>query len=204
MIDELDKFRKYAIQGGITAPLCNEYRTLWRGCGHNKAKLANLVMQQQAIPYFVTHCYEGKGLTKDYIKEEFGDFINESTEKAIIHDSDGVAGYEYALYVDFKALNKRNADVSCFMWSNVPLYEIKATKAQILYVSCDSNINLSLSCYNNVTIYLFDKSSVTITDMDDTSNVLVYKYSKDCNIYTGTYCTCENSHIKQFNKQLIL
>jgi hypothetical protein len=204
MIDELDKFRKYAIQGGITAPLCNEYRTLWRGCGRNKAKLAKLAMQQQSIPYFVTHCYKGKGLTKGYIKEEFGDFINESNEMAIIHDSDGVAGYEYALYVDFKALNKRNADVSCFMWSNVPLYEIKPTKAQILYIACDSNINLSLSGYNNVTIYLFDKSTVTITDMDDTSNLLVYKYSNDCNIHMGRYCTCANSHIKQFNKQLVL
>ena len=204
MINELDNFRKYAIQGGITAPLCDEYRTLWRGCGHNKGKLVRLAMRQQSIPYFLSHCYHGKGLSKEYILEEFHDFINENTNDAQIMDCDGVDGYEYALYVGFSALNKRNADVSCFMWSLVPTYEILATRAQILYVGCDSHIHLSLGGYNSITIYLFDQSTVTIDDMDDTSNVLCYKYSNDCQLIRGTYCTCNESQIKQYNKQLIL
>lgn len=204
MINELDNFRKYAIQGGITAPLCDEYRELWRACGKNKEKLMQLALRQQSIPYFVTHCYEGKGLSMEFITNEFKDYINENTKKAIFHDCDCVKGYEYSLYVDFKALNKLNTDISCFMWSNVPLYEIKAVRAQILYIACNSHVKLSLNGYNNIMVYLFDESTITIEDMDDTSKIIIYKFSNNCNVEYGKFFITNENNVKQFNKQLIL
>ena len=204
MIDEMTYFRKNAIQGGITAPLCNEYRKLWRSCGNDKQKLVNLVLRQQSIPYFITHCYKGKGLSKEYILENFHDFINENTDLALVKDCDLVKGYDYSLYVDFKGQNSLTTDVSCIMWSSVPLWEINRHHGQILYVGCDSHVNIILGGWNNVMIYLFDDSSITIDDMDDTSSLTIYKYSNDCKVNFGKYFISQLNNVKQYNKQLIL
>lgn len=204
MIDELTKFRKYAIQGGITAPLCDEYRQAWRACGHNKQKLMQLALRQQSIPYLITHCKKGYGLSKEYILENFKDFVNENTELAKIKDCDLVKGYEYSLYVDFKGSNKLCSDVSCVMWSSVPTWEIKRYKGQILYVGCSSHVNIILGGFNSVMIYLFDDSQITIDDMDDTSTLTIYKYSNNCKVNFGKYFISQLSNVKQFNKELTL
>ena len=103
-------FYKAALQGEITAPLCAEYKNEWRKCGDDKEKLVKLVMRQQSLPYFITHCYQGKGLSKEYIIKNFSDFIN---GKRPILDADLVKGYSYALYVDFKAICKPADGFNC-------------------------------------------------------------------------------------------
>ena len=61
--NEMFSFYKAALQGAITSPLCADYKNEWRGCGNDKDKLVKLVMRQQSLPYFITHCYNGN--TKD-------------------------------------------------------------------------------------------------------------------------------------------
>ena len=73
---EMFMFYKNALSGALTAPLCADYTSEWRGCKDDKAKLVKLVMRQQSLPYFITHCYQGKGLSKDYILNNFREYIN--------------------------------------------------------------------------------------------------------------------------------
>ena len=193
------QFYKAALQGAITNPLCAEYKNEWRACGDNKERLVKLVMRQQSLPYFITHCYQGKGLSKEYILKTFPEFIN---GKRQILDADNVKGYSYSIYVDFKAICKPDNNVSAFMWCSNPQVEIKAAKCPIFYIGCGSEIHLVCNGYNSPLIYLFDDSKIVIDDADETCSFSIYKYSKDATVEFGKYCTSEN--IKIFDKELRL
>lgn len=194
------EFYKTALQGGgITNPLCAEYKNLWRGCGNDKERLVSLVMHQQAIPFFATFCYQSKGLTKEYCKQEFSDFIN----GFVLHDCDAVKGFTYGMWID--ALRTQEialkTDVSSFMWCDDVSVTIENTKCPVIYVSNKSNIHLSLNGYNFVKVYLFDESSITIDNADETCKVLVYRYSTDAKVEQGKYCFCD---VRVFDKELRL
>lgn len=193
------EFYKAALQGAITNPLCDEYKGEWRRCGDDKESLVKLALRQQSIPFVITHCYQGKGLTKEYIKENFGEFIN---GKRKILDADMVQGYSYALYVDFKAVCKADIDVLVFMWCNSPQVELNIARCPILYVGAKSEIHLVCNGYNAPKIYLFDESKLVIDDADDTCSVTVYKYSKDADVEIGKYCTTKKVNV--FDKELRL
>ena len=193
------EFYKNALQGAITNPLCGEYKNVWRMCGDDKERLAMLALRQQSLPYLITHCYKGKGLTKEYILDAFGDYIN---ARRPILDADLVKGYSYAIYVDFKAICNVTNDVTAFMWCSCPQVEIGTSKCPVLYVGCGSELHLVCDGYNSPVIYLFDDSSLVIDDADDTSSIRVYKYSSDAQVEYGKYCTCDN--IRVFEKELRL
>ena len=139
--NEMFSFYKAALQGAITSPLCADYKSEWRGCGNDKDKLVKLVMRQQSLPYFITHCYKGKGLSKEYIQRTFADYINESTKKAVIFDADGVKGYTYSIYVAFEGIFKAVTDVLTAMWCNNTSVTIRKAKCPILYVGCGSTVH---------------------------------------------------------------
>lgn len=193
------EFYKAALQGAITNPLCDEYKGEWRRCGDDKESLVKLALRQQSIPFVITHCYQGKGLTKEYIKENFGEFIN---GKRKILDADMVQGYSYALYVDFKAVCKTDIDVLAFMWCDSPQVELNIARCPILYVGAKSEVHLVCNGYNAPKIYLFDESKLVIDDADDTCSVTVYKYSKDADVEIGKYCTTKKVNV--FDKELRL
>ena len=143
-------------------------------------------------------CYENLGLTKEYILENFGEYIN---GKRTFENTEGVAGYTYQLYVGFKHDFKAVADVTSMMWCSSPLVEIEATKCPIFYVSNSSNVHFLLNGFNSPKIYLFDDSKVMIDDADEESEVIIYKYSANAKVETGKYCF---GKVKVFNKQLKL
>ena len=91
-MDEMLYFRKNA----LLANLCKEWSNMWAACHDDKEKLMRLVLMQQSAPYFADFCYRGKGLTKDYCKREFSDYIN----GRIFNDCDNVKGFSYAMYID--------------------------------------------------------------------------------------------------------
>lgn len=192
-------FYKNALQGTITKPLCAEYKNEWRACGDEKERLVKLVMRQQSLPYFMTHCYQGKGLTKDYIVDAFSDYVN---AKRTIHDADLVKGYTYSIYVDYNDNCIVSTDVTAFMWCNDTNVVINATRCPILYVGCVSEIHLVCEGCNSPSVYLLDDSRLVIDDADDTCSVLVYRYSDKAVVERGKYCTCDN--IKVFDKELRL
>ena len=194
-------FYKAALSGAITAPLCADYKNEWRGCGENKDKLVKLVMRQQSLPYFITHCYSGKGLSKEYIQKTFQDYINMNTQKAIIFDADGVKGYTYSIYVAFKGVFKAVTDVLSLMWCSNTLTQIQAAKCPVIYVGCGSTIHITCEGYNSPKIYLFDDSKVIIDDADETCDITIYKYSPNAQVELGKYCL---GKVKVFNKDLRL
>lgn len=199
MKDEMFDFYKFALQGVLTNPLCADYKNEWRGCNNDKEKLVKLVMRQQSLPYFITHCYQGKGLSKEYIVQEYGDFVN---GKSPILDADDVKGYTYSLYVAFNGICKPDNDVSAFMWCNDTTLEIKAAKCPVLYCGCGSEIHLVCDGYNSLRVYLFDDSKLVIEDADDTCSIVVYTYSDKATVDVGKYCTTQN--LRVFQKELRL
>ena len=135
---DLFMFYKAALSGEITTPLCTEYKSAWRKCGDDKEMLVRLSLSQQALPFVATHAYQKKGLTKDYIKENFADYINGH----ILNDCDGVKGYTYSLYVDWDYVNDLDVktDVCSVMWTVGANIIIPQTKCPTLYISNKSNV----------------------------------------------------------------
>ena len=199
-MDELLEFKKNAILGKISGqPLCEEYKAAWRKCGDNKEMLMRLSLSQQSIPYVAAHAYKGMGLTKEYIKKEFKDYIN----GYVFNDCDDVQGYTYALYVDWDYENDLDVktDVASIMWTVGVNIIVPTSKCPTLYISNRSNVHLVGDGYNNINIKLFDKSKVTIEDLDKNSEVVVYKYSDNAQVEIGKYCLGD---VKTFNKELRL
>lgn len=199
-MDELLEFKKSAILGKISGqPLCEEYKAFLRKCGNDKEMLVRLALMQQCIPYFSTACYKGLGLTKDYIKQEFKDYIN----GVVFNDCDDVKGYTYSLYVDWDYENDLNisTDVSSIMWTVGASVVVPKCKCPNIYVSNGSDISLVCEGFNTVNIKLFDRSVLTVEDLDESSDVVVYRYSKDAKVELGKYCL---GMVKVFDKELRL
>ena len=194
-MDDMNRYYKEALLDN----LCTEYKGYWQSSRNDKEKLVRLVAKQQSLAHFITYSYNGKGLSRDYIVENFSHYINGNH---VIVDADGVAGnYKTELYVGFEGILSPADDVLAFMWANVPQLEIKATKAVKMYVGCKSDVHIVCDGYNYVTVMLFDESNVTLDDIDENSNVVVFKYSDKCEVNTGKYCF---GNVKQFRKELRL
>jgi hypothetical protein len=192
-MDEMLYFRKNA----LLANLCKEWSNKWAACHDDKEKLMRLVLMQQSAPYFADFCYRGKGLTKDYCKREFSDYIN----GRIFNDCDTVNGFSYTMYIDAPTGFKIVSDVAQFLWCDSVDVTIPKTKCPILYVSNSSTIHITCDGYNCPHIYLFDDSKVAIDDADEDSKVVIYKYSDKAQVELGKYCLAD---VKVFDKQLKL
>ena len=192
-------FYKAALSGELTSPLCADYKNEWRTCGDDKERLICLAMRQQSIPYVVSHAYKGFGLDKEYIKREFGEYINGH----VLKDCDNVEGYTYQLWVDVKSEEPiaLSSDVTSLMYCDDVSVLIPQTKCNTIYVSNRSSVHFTLDGFNSVQIYMFDESNVVIEDCDDTCSVLVYKYNSRANVELGKYCM---GKVKIFNKTLRL
>jgi hypothetical protein len=193
-------FKRNALLGNISGqPLCSDFKAAWRQCDGNKEMLVKLALMQQSQPFFSTACYKNLGLTKEYIKENFKDYIN----GRVLNDCDGVSGYTYALYVDWDYENdlEINTDVVSIMWTVGANIIVQNTKCPAIYISNRSNVHLVCDGYNSVNVKLFDNSVLTIEDLDENSNVVVYKYGDDAKVELGKYCL---GSVKVFPKELRL
>lgn len=200
MKDEMIDFKRNALLGNISGqPLCADYKAALRKCGDNKEMLVRLALMQQSTPYFSHACYKHLGLTKDYIKREFKDFIN----GYVVNDADGVDGYTYSLYVDWNYENDLDVktDVASIMWTVSANVVVPQCKCPTIYISNCSNIHLVGDGYNTINIKLFDKSKLTIEGLDENSEVVVYKYSDDAQVELGKFCL---GKVKVFRKELRL
>lgn len=195
-MDELLKYRKSALVNG----LCGEWKGYWQAAGTDKRKLITLALSQQALPHLITYCWNGEGLSKRYILDNFNDYIN---GKQIIYDADGVkGGYTYQLYVDFNDTINEQADVNAFMWCDNPIVEMPTSRCVTFYVGCNTTLHLSMQGFNNARIYLFDTSEVVFEEADKTCSATVYEYSDQCVTQIGQYCL--SNKIKVHRKQLRL
>lgn len=199
MDKELLKFQKSALLGEVSGePLCQKYKQAWRACGDDREMLMRLALQQQSQPYVSHACYEHLGVTKDYLLENFGEYINGNRT---FEDVDGVSGYTYQMYAAYGDAFAASADVTGMMWCDGASVSIPKCKCPLFYVSNGSDVHFSLEGYNSVRIYLFDESSVVVDDADETCEVFVYKYSNRAGVEIGRFCL---GSVKIFNKQLKL
>ena len=198
MKDDMLNFQKNALLGNIGGlPLCAEYKDEWRKCGDNKMELIKLALRQQSLPFLITACNNGLGLSKEYLQDEFSEYINGS----IILNADNVDGYTYSLYVGYHGVSFINTDVCALMWCEKTFMTIPQTKCPTIYIGCGSDVHLSLDGFNSLRIYLFDNSHVEIYDADEESSVIVYKYSEQANVTLGEFCFAQ---VNTFNKELKL
>ena len=196
---DMDRIQEY-YKNALLADLCQDYKGRWQKASHDKKELLKLAMCQQSIPHVVTFAYQGKGVTKEYVKENFADYINGYT----IKDADGVKGYTYRLYAGYDYDNGiyADVDVASIMWTANTDVVMPQCKAATLYISNRSEIRLVCEGYNNVRIYLFDESTVTLDDVDEESSIIIYRYSDMAKVEVGEYCMSDNVRI--FNKELRL
>lgn len=198
-MNELETFYKNALIGSLCEPLCDEYKGKWRACNGDKERLISLSMNQQAIPYFATYCRMGKGVSKDYILREFGEYINGYT----IENADDIKGYTYSLYVDYDHDKDLvvDKDVAHIMWTVGASVVIPQTKCPTIYVSNRSDVHIVCEGFNHFTLYLFDNSRVVLEELGEESYVLAYKYGSNCELIKGKYCL---GNVKEHNKELRL
>ena len=191
----MDRIQEY-YKNSILANLCNVYKSEWKNAMQSKEELFKLALVQQSLPHMMTFAYNGIGLTKEYVEEEFKDYIN---GKYTAIDVDGVKGnYKTTLYIGENAVLKPLDDVIAFMWANVPNLIFKACKAAKIYVGCKSNVNIIMQGFDSITVMLFDESKVTIDECDTTCDVNIYKYSDMATVEIDKYCLAKvNIHQKQ-------
>lgn len=196
MENEMLFFQKNALLNN----LCDKWKNMWRASMNDKEKLVKLSLMQQSIPFFASYCYEGRGLTKDYIISTFGYYINGYT----IRDADNVNGYTYGLYAGYNYDNDimLDKDVIHVMWCDNLNIIIPQTKSPVIYISNNSQVNIVCEGYNHPHIYLFDKSKVIFEDVDTESSAIVFRYSRESIVKLGKFCLSDN--IKSFDKQLKL
>lgn len=198
MNNEMLEFYKNALQGVVTNPLCADFKNKWRICGDDKERLMKLVMCQQSLPYFITHCWRGKGLSKEYILKEFGNYIN---GKRSIYNADDVKGFSYGLNVGLEGISEASNDIEAYMWCNFTRANLKTAKCPTIYIGCDSEVRLTCDGYNSVRVYLFDTSKLII-DADNTCSIIAYKYSEESVVDVIEGITLEN--LRVFDKELKL
>ena len=195
MNNEMFLFRKNALLNN----LCKEWSDMWKACNDNKERLFKLVLMQQSLPFFADYCYRGKGLSKEYIAENFGDFTNGAYTGI---DVDGVKGnYKTQLYSDFKGTIECNVDVLSIMYCDDVGLSIPQRKCPKIYISNKSVVHLSADGYNYITVLLFDESELVIEDNHENTDVLVSQSSDQCKVTKGKYCL---GKVNEFEKTLRL
>lgn len=188
------EFYKNALLGNVTGkPLCEEYKQEWRACGDDKDKLMKFALRQQCLPYIFTLSYQGKGLSKEYLLEDFKDYVN----GRVFYDCDEVKGYTYQLNVDLQMDWTIKTDVTAFMYCRDTMVIVPSTNCPTLFVGCGSDVHLALDGFNSVRVHLYDDSRLVVDDADEESNVVVYKYDNQAKVECGKYCLCDVSEYKK-------
>ena len=199
MDKEMIDFTRNALLGNISGqPLCASYKAALRQCGDDKEMLVRLALQQQSMPYVSTACYKRLGITKEYIMDNYVDYINGNKT---FEDVEGVSGYTYQMYVGYDKELIITSDVTTLMWCNDICIKVPETKCPTIYVSNNSNVHLHCEGFNSVNIKMFDESCVIIDNLYKNSDVIVYKYSNNADVKTMNNCF---GCVKIFNKQLKL
>ena len=199
MDKEIIEFMRNALLGNVSGqPLCASYKAALRQCGDDKEMLVRLALQQQSMPYVSTACYKRLGITKEYIMDNYGDYINGNKT---FEDVEGVRGYTYQMYVGYDKELIITSDVTTLMWCNDICIKVPETKCPTIYVSNNSKVYLHCEGFNSVNIKMFDESCVIIDNLYKNSDVIVYKYSNNADVKTMNNCF---GCVKIFNKRLKL
>ena len=189
MENELLTFRRNA----LLANICKEWDSKWRACNDDAEKLVRLALMQQSIPYVITFCNDGRGLSKEYVLNVFGNEIN---TKQHLNCDDVRGPFLYSLHVTDENVNL-TSDVAAFMWCNDIIVNVGLTKCPVIYMGCNSSIHLSCEGYNSCIVYMFDTSKLYVDFLDVESELLVYKYSSNCKVIKDNFCFGKmTEHIK--------
>lgn len=156
----------------------------------------DLALLQQSVPYLLTSTYQNWGLSVDYLKEEFADFINGNY---VAHDVDGVEGYTSCMWVDNHNDKIATEDVNVYIQCSGDV-TIEESKCPTIYVSNNSDINVLLDGYNSIQFYLFDESHIHFDYIPHNGTAIVFCYDKRASVTVSE----NDGKIKIFQKELKL
>jgi len=178
----------YFFKNCIERKLCKEYVLLWRNC-KTKKDFVDLSLRMSSIPFIADSIYNGWGLSVEFIKDYFADFIN---GKYIGYDVDCIKKvdkenklkkyFNTLIYCNYKDKIIFNENIIHVINSDCDLHISFNNEIKIVFISNKSNVKLHLTECATTTIYLFDESKVTV--VEDTEHTLTsfYKYSDRCSI----------------------
>lgn len=186
----------YFYKNALTRGLCGEYKTAWKQCKEDKRKLMDLALLQQSLPYVLTATFQNWGLSVDYLKEEFADYINGNY---IGYDVDGVEGYTSSMWVDYHNDTTASEDVNVYIHCSGDI-TIEESKCPTIYVSNNSDINVLFDGYNSVQFYLFDESHIHFDYIPHNGTAIVFCYDERASVTVSE----NDGKIKIFQKELKL
>ncbi len=177
----------YFFKNCIERKLCKEYVLLWRNC-KTKKDFVDLSLQMGSIEFIAKSIYEGWGLSTDFIKKEFADFINgkyigeniyrlgKSIEENIVKDN--LKSLMYCGYNDRITFNENIIHIcNCTCDLYVPFNGVK-----FIFITNKSKVRLYLTEDSVISIHLFDESKIFVEKDTECSVIDVCKHSNNCKI----------------------
>lgn len=190
----------YFYKNAILRDLCQEYKVEWKKKMDDLEELIKFSLRQQSIPFFAAATYEGWGLSIDYFKRIFKDYIN-GKYTAYGCDGAGMVGIGSQAYADYHFEVIVNPDVYVYHFVGCNSHiKVPQTKCPTFYLSNRCDIDLTLFGFSSVRVYLFDESELNMKGIPSNCNVVIYKYSPNCKVN----CPNTSNNVHVFSKELKL
>ena len=129
----MDALQNY-YKNSLLNNLCKEYKGEWQSCYNDKSKLMELVLRRQSLPHFMTYAHNGRGITKEYAKKHFNDYLNGNK---VFIDVDGVkGGYTSGMYIDYDSdeVVEINLNTCAILWCKGMNISVPTTMCPFFYM----------------------------------------------------------------------
>ena len=131
-------------RNAVLLGLCDEYKAAWNGVG-SKKDLVDMALDANGVAFMAKSVAEGWGLSRDYILENFGDYVNEG----YVRDR---GGYTSKLYVDYGGDIFQPATLNLLIGCNTSVLVPESSVCKI-YVCGMSDVRIS--CVGKCYVYVY-------------------------------------------------
>ena len=140
MLNELLTLKRNAVMLG----LCDRYKAEWDEA-KDKKDLVDLALDANGVEFMAKSVAEGWGVSKDYILDNFGDYVNGKYVRE-------KGGYTSELYVGYGGDNLQRATLNLFVGCDTSILVPEGSVCKI-YVCGRSNVRLK--CAGKCYVYMY-------------------------------------------------
>ena len=140
MLNELLTLKRNAVMLG----LCGKYKAEWDEA-KGKKDLVDMALDANGVEFMAKSVAEGWGLSKDYILDNFGDYVNGK----YVRDKDG---YTSEIYVGYGGDILQRATLNLFVRCNTSILVPEGSVCKI-YVCGVSNVRIN--CAGKCYVYVY-------------------------------------------------
>ena len=131
-------------RNAVLLGLCDEYKAAWNSVKSRK-DLVDLALDANGVKFMAESVAEGWGLSKEYILENFGDYVNEG----YVRDK---GGYTSKMYVDYGGDIFQLATLNLLVGCNTSVLVPEGSVCKI-YVCGMSDVRIS--CVGKCYVYVY-------------------------------------------------